>query len=65
MLIAFGSGGRRVLNRDIIAAHAGPGEGLFTGALRRRLSRAGATVPMHDHDLLAELGLTGGPAEPD
>lgn len=56
---------RRVLNRDVIAAHVGPGEGLFIGALRQHLSRAGAPVPMHDHDLLTELGLTGGPAQPD
>jgi uncharacterized protein YbbK (DUF523 family) len=56
---------RRVLNRDIIAAHVGPGEGLFIGALRQHLSRVGAPVPMHDHDLLTELGLRAGPAQPD
>lgn len=56
---------RRALNQDVIAAHVGPGEGLFIGALRRRLSRAGSPVPMQGHDLLAELGLAGGPAQTD
>jgi uncharacterized protein YbbK (DUF523 family) len=48
---------RRALNQDIIAAHVREGEGLFIRALRRRLSRAGAPVPLLEHDLLAELGL--------
>ncbi len=48
---------RRVLNEDIIAANVRPGEGLFIQALRRRLARAGASIPMAEHDLLAELGI--------
>lgn len=52
---------RRTLNEDIMAAHVRPGEGLFIRALRRRLSRAGAPVPLEEHDLLAELGLARGP----
>jgi hypothetical protein len=34
-----------------------PGEGLFIRALRGRLTRAGASIPMAEHDLLAELGI--------
>jgi predicted secreted protein len=49
--------GRRALNEDIIAANVRPGEGLFIQALRRRLTRAGASIPMAEHDLLAELGI--------
>ena len=48
---------RRTLNEDIIAPNVCPGEGLFISALRRQLARAGAHVPMDEHDLLAELGL--------
>jgi predicted secreted protein len=47
---------RRTLNEGIIAANVCPGEGLFIHPLRQRLTRAGAHVPMHEHDLLAELG---------
>lgn len=46
------------LNEDIIAASVCPGEGLFIEALRRRLAASGASVPMRDHDLLAELGVS-------
>lgn len=48
---------RQTLNQDIVAAHVHRGEGLFIRALRRQLARAGADVPMDEHDLLAELGL--------
>lgn len=48
---------RRTLNEDIIAANVRPGEGLFIRALRRRLARAGAAIPMAEHNLLAELGI--------
>jgi hypothetical protein len=48
---------RRALNEDIIAANVRPGEGMFIQALRRRLTRAGASIPMAEHDLLAELGI--------
>ena len=51
---------RLTLNQDIIAANVRPGEGLFIRATRRRLSRAGAgIIPAHEHDLLAELGISG------
>jgi hypothetical protein len=48
---------QRALNEDIIAVNVRPGEGLFIQALRRRLTRAGASIPMAEHDLLAELGI--------
>ena len=50
---------RLTRNQDIIAANVWPGEGLFIRAIRRRLSRAGAGIPAHEHDLLAELGISG------
>jgi predicted secreted protein len=53
---------RRTLNQDIIAANVRRGEGLFIRALRRRLARAGVSIPMAEHDLLAELGIQ--PARP-
>ena len=48
---------RRTLNENIVAGNVRPGEGLFICALRRHLARAGACVPLEEHDLLAELGL--------
>jgi uncharacterized protein YbbK (DUF523 family) len=48
---------RRTLNQDIIAANICPGEGLFIRAVRRSLSRVGASIPLLEHDLLAELGV--------
>jgi predicted secreted protein len=48
---------RRTLNEDIIAPNVHPAEGLFIHALRQQLARAGAHVPMDEHDLLAELGI--------
>lgn len=48
---------RRTLNEHIIAANVCAGDGLFIHALRRRLAGAGASVPMQEHDLLAELGI--------
>ena len=48
---------RRILNEDIIAPNVHPGEGLFIHALRQQLARAGAHVPMDEHELLAELGI--------
>jgi hypothetical protein len=48
---------RRTLNEGIIAANICPGEGLFIHALRQRLARAGADIPLQEHDLLAELGV--------
>lgn len=48
---------RRALNQDIIAAHVRPGEGVFIGALRRRLAKIGEPIPLQEHDLLAELGI--------
>ena len=48
---------RRTLNEDIIAPNVHPGEGLFIHALRQQLARAGAHVPMDEHELLAELGI--------
>lgn len=51
---------RRALNEDIIAANVRPGEGLFIRAIRRRLARAGAGIPLAEHDLLAELGVRPG-----
>jgi hypothetical protein len=47
----------RALNEDIIAANVRPGGGLFIQALRRRLTRAGASIPMAEHGLLAGLGI--------
>lgn len=55
---------RRRLNEDIIAGSVCAGEGLFIHALRQRLARAGAGVPMQEHDLLAELGVRPYPASP-
>ncbi len=59
---------RRALNEDIVAANVCPGEGLFIRALRQRLARAGADVPMEEHELLAELGIRppreGSPGRP-
>jgi hypothetical protein len=52
---------RRVLNRDVIAAHVVPGDGLFIAAVRRRLARAHLDLPFEEHDLLAELGVHSGP----
>lgn len=46
---------RRTLNEEIIAANVRPGEGLFIRALRRELARAGVSIPLQEHDLLAEL----------
>lgn len=54
---------RRTLNEDIVAANVRPGEGLFIRAVRRRLARAGADVPVEEHDLLAELGVRPPTAE--
>lgn len=51
---------RRALNQDIIAAHVRQGEGLFIGALRRRMAQAGEPIPLAEHDLLAELGIARG-----
>ncbi len=51
---------RRTLNEDIIAANIRPGKGLFIRALDRRLARAGASIPMTEHDLLAELRIRPG-----
>lgn len=48
---------RRALNEDVIAAHVLPGEGMFVGALRRRLEKAGISVPLEEHDLPRELGV--------
>jgi predicted secreted protein len=48
---------RGTLNKDIVAGNVRPGEGLFICALRQHLNRAGARVPLEEHDLLAELGL--------
>lgn len=55
---------RRTLNEDIVAANVRPGEGLFIRAVRRRLARAGAAVPLEEHDLLAELGFRPPSSEP-
>jgi uncharacterized protein YbbK (DUF523 family) len=54
---------RQTLNEDIIGPNVRPGEGLFNHALRGQLARAGAHVPMEEHDLLAELGLHPPPEE--
>jgi hypothetical protein len=48
---------RRTLNNDIVAANTRPGEGLFIHALRQHLARAGADIPLIEHDLLSELGV--------
>ena len=52
---------RRTLNNDIVAANTRPGEGLFIHALCKHLARAGADIPLIEHDLLSELGVR--PAE--
>jgi predicted secreted protein len=44
-----------IVNRDVIAANVIEGQGLFVGALRRRLARNGLEVRFVEHDLLAEL----------
>jgi predicted secreted protein len=54
---------RRTLNESIIAPNVRPGEGLFIHALRGQLARAGAHVPMDEHDLLTELGLRPSPGQ--
>jgi hypothetical protein len=48
---------RRTLNNDIVAANTRHGEGLFIHALRQHLARAGADIPLIEHDLLSELGV--------
>jgi predicted secreted protein len=53
---------RRTLNEDIIAAHVCAGEGIFIEELRRQLAGAGVSIPMREHDLLAELGILPGRA---
>jgi predicted secreted protein len=55
---------RRTLNEGIVAANICPGEGLFIHALRQRLTRAGADIPMQEHDLLAELEVHPPPGAP-
>ena len=42
-------------NRRVIAAHARPGQGLFTAALRPQLRHRGLDVPFEEHDLIAEI----------
>jgi predicted secreted protein len=58
---------RRTLNQGIVAANVRPGEGLFIRALHQRLARAGAALPLSEHDLLTELGVqpcSGRPSAP-
>lgn len=45
---------RRAVNRVVVDT-AVPGTGLFTAALLRALSRRRITVPVAEHDLIAEL----------
>jgi uncharacterized protein YbbK (DUF523 family) len=52
---------RAVLNEDVIAANVRSGEGLFIRAVREQLARAGARIPLREHDLLAELGMSAKP----
>ena len=42
-------------NREVIAAHARTGQGMFTAALRRHLHRRGIDVVFDEHDLIAEI----------
>lgn len=49
----------RTLNRDAVAAHVTPGQGLFTRALHRRLAKVGAPVPFVEQDPLAAPPHTG------
>jgi predicted secreted protein len=44
-----------VFNRDVIAAHARTGEGMFTAALRRHLHRRGIDVVFDEHESIAEI----------
>jgi predicted secreted protein len=46
---------RRSMNRDLVAANAVAGRGLFIACLDRALQARGLTVPYHEHDLIAEL----------
>lgn len=41
---------RATVNRDVVAAHTVPGQGMFVCALRRRLDRAGAAIPFDEYD---------------
>lgn len=46
---------RGEFNRQVIAGHAVPGEGLFISALRRELRRRHIDVTFDEHDLIAEI----------
>ncbi|MGZ5368815.1 MAG: hypothetical protein ACXWXV_06085, partial [Aeromicrobium sp.] len=56
---------RRTLNEDVVAAHTGPGEGMFMRALRRRFDAVGAAVPFEEHDLLRDRQIPPPPPTPD
>jgi predicted secreted protein len=43
------------MNERVLAANTRPGRGLFTAALLAALARRHMTVPLFEHDLLAEL----------
>jgi len=46
---------RHDVNRQVIAGHARPGQGLFIAALRRQIRRRGVDVAFDEHDLIAEI----------
>jgi hypothetical protein len=50
-----GDGDRRSANRDVVAANAVAGRGLFIECLDRALHTRGITVTYREHDLIAEL----------
>jgi predicted secreted protein len=43
------------MNDDLLIGCSAAGEGLFIGALRRRLAKRGIDVPFFEHDLVAEM----------
>jgi hypothetical protein len=46
---------RPTVNERAVAACRAPGEGLFIGALKRRLARRGLDVPFVEYDVIAEM----------
>lgn len=49
---------RADFNRDVVASHVVTGRGLFMAELEARLARCRVTVPLLEHDLVAELAGT-------
>jgi hypothetical protein len=46
---------RETINECAVIRFQVAGEGLFPGELRRQLTRRGITIPLIEHDLVAEM----------